>query len=149
MYVKKFCFIFAFKMENNLLYNDNYFKYLYILMRYGADVKRRRIRAKVFLFLEYERIRFGILNDKKKNRLLIFIYYKESEEQKLFEYLGEVRVYGYYPKQVRKIVYNLQKKIKEDNEYRERISKTTVIISRKRGKAFQRWLKHSGGSKSI
>lgn len=133
-------------MANNLLYNDNYFHYLFILMKYGAEVLRRRIRAKVFLFLEYERVRFGILNDKKKNRLLIFVYYKETENQKLFKYLGEVRIYGYYPKQVRKILYNLQKKIRENDEYRERISKSSIAISRKAGQAYQRWIKRNGGS---
>jgi hypothetical protein len=131
-------------MADTLLYNDNYFRYLFILMKYGADVKRRRIRATIFLFLEYKRVRFGIVNDKKKNRLLIFVYYKETAEQKLFEYLGEVRIYGYYPKQVRKILYNLQKKIRENAEYRERIIKSPVTISRKRGQNYKRWIKYSG-----
>ena len=130
-------------MADNLLYNDRYFHYLFILMKYGAGVRRRRIRVKTFLFLEYERIRFGIVNDKNKNRLLVFVYYKETEEQKLFEYLGEVRIYGYYPKQVRKIFYNLQKRIREDEQYRERVAKSSVTIIRKRGKAFQRWLKYN------
>lgn len=136
-------------MNNNLLYNDNYFRYLYFLMRYGADIKRRRIRAKIFLFIEYERVRFGILNDKKRNRLVIFVYYKETVEQPLFVSLGEIRIYGYYPKQVRKILYNVQKRIKEEDEYRERVSKSSVTISRKRAKAFQRWTKYSNsGAKS-
>jgi hypothetical protein len=115
-------------------------------MKYGAGVLRRRIRAKIFLFLEYERVRFAILNEKKKNRLLIFVYYKETQEQKLFKFLGEIRVYGYYPKQVRKILYTLQKKIRENDQYRERVSKSSVTISRKRGQAYKRWIKRGGGS---
>jgi len=112
-------------------------------MKYGAGVQRRRIRTKIFLFLEYNRVRLGIVNDKNKNRLLVFVYYKETEEQELFEYLGEVRIYGYYPKQVRKIFYNLQKRIREDVQYRERIAKSSVTISRKRGQAYQKWLKYN------
>ena len=75
------------------IYTDSYFKFLFILMKYGADVFRRRIRAKIFLFLQYEQVKLAIINDKKRNRLLIYVYYKGLEEKDLFEYVGQVNIY--------------------------------------------------------
>lgn len=131
-------------------YSDNYFNYLFVLMRYASFITRRRIKNKLFLFLEYSPtgnikegdIRFVILNDKIRNRLTLFIYDK-TEQSIEFEYLGEVRIYGYYPKQVRKILYNLQKKIREDADYRDKIIKKTVVISRARAANYKRWIGYS------
>lgn len=115
------------------IYTDDYFKFLFILMKYGADVIRRRIRAKIFLFLQYEQVKLAILNDKKRNRLIIYVYYKGLEEKDLFEYVGQVNIYGYYPKQVRKILYGLQIKVRENTEgYRDRLREKNITLSRSR-----------------
>ncbi len=105
------------------------------------------------LFLEYSPtgdikdgdIRLVLLNDKKRNRLLIFCYIKNSKT-KYYEYLGEIRIYGYYPKQIRKILYNVQKKIRENTDgYRDKIIEKPVTISRGRAFAFKRWIEYGGG----
>ncbi len=123
------------------IYTDEYFRYLFILMKYGADVERRRIRAKVFLFLQYERIKFAILNDKKRNRLIMFVYYKEDVENALHEYVGQINIYGYYPKQIRKIFYSLQKRIRDnENGYRDRLAEKSIVISRSRSWNYKRFM---------
>lgn len=115
------------------IYTDDYFKFLFILMKYGADVIRRRIRAKIFLFLQYEQVKLAILNDKKRNRLIIYVYYKGLEDKDLFEYVGQVNIYGYYPRQVRKILYGLQLKIRENTDgYRDRLREKNITLSRSR-----------------
>ncbi len=112
------------------IYTDNYFNYLHILMKYGAGVLRRRKRATIFIFLEYEKLRFGIVNDKKLKRLLVFVYYKKDEDSK-FEPLGQINIHGYYPKQVRKILYEVQKKLRDNIDgYRDRLEQKTIVISR-------------------
>lgn len=135
-------------------YSDNYFNYLFILMRYASFVTRRRIKNKIFIFLEYSPtedrkdgdIRIAILNDKRKNRLVLFIYTKDKEDIE-FKYLGEIRIYGYYPKQVRKILYNIQKKIREnDKGYRDKITTKPVTISKARSAAYKRWRSYGGGN---
>ena len=121
------------------IYTDSYFRFLFILMKYGADIERRRIRASIFLFLQYKQVKLAVLNDKKRNRLVVFVYYKKDEEKALFEYVGQVMIYGYYPRQVRKIFYNLQKKIREnENGYRERIAEKAIVISRSRAYNYKR-----------
>lgn len=126
------------------IYTDSYFKFLFILMKYGADVVRRRIRAKIFLFLQYEQVKLAILNDKSKNRLTIYVYYKGLEEKDLFEYVGQVNIYGYYPRQVRKILYGLQIKIRENTEgYRDRLREKSITLSRSRAwnyKKMNEWI---------
>ena len=115
------------------IYTDDYFKFLFILMKYGADVVRRRIRAKIFLFLQYEQVKLAILNDKRRNRLIIYVYYKGLEDKDLFEYVGQVNIYGYYPKQVRKILYGLQIKVRENTDgYRDRLREKNITLSRSR-----------------
>ena len=115
------------------IYTDDYFKFLFILMKYGADVVRRRIRAKIFLFLQYEQVKLAILNDKRRNRLIIYVYYKGLEDKDLFEYVGQVNIYGYYPRQVRKILYGLQIKVRENTEgYRDRLREKNITLSRSR-----------------
>jgi hypothetical protein len=134
-------------MHKGATYSDNYFNYLFILMRYASFVTRRRIKNKILLFLEYSPtgdikdgdIRFVIINDKNKNRLLMFVYTK-TEVDDVFKYLGEVRIFGYYPKQVRKILYNVQKKIREEDEYRNKIAKKPVTISKARSSAYKKWM---------
>jgi hypothetical protein len=112
-------------------FSDSYFRYLFILMKYGADVFRRRIRAKIFLFLQYDRVKLAVINDKKFNRLVIFAYYKKEEEKALFEYVGLIKIYGYFPKQVRKIIYHLQKDIRENKDgFRDKLKHKDKIISR-------------------
>lgn len=129
--------------KDTLLYNDNYFNYLFILMRYGAGVIRRRKRKNgIFIYLGYENIRFAIINDKKHNRLMLFVY-ERDKKTRYFEYLGQINIYGYYPKQVRKILYNTQKKIQENDEYRQRLLNSTITISRK-GANLYKWLKRNG-----
>lgn len=120
-------------MAKVAIYTDDYFRYLFILMKYGSDIIRRRIRAKIFLFLQYDRVKFGILNDKNKNRLLMFVYYKEDEEDSLYEYVGQINIYGYYPKQIRKILYGLQQKIRENTDgYRDKLKQKNITLSRSR-----------------
>ena len=115
------------------IYTDSYFKFLFILMKYGADVFRRRIRAKIFLFLQYEQVKLAILNDKRRNRLIIYVYYKGLEDKDLFEYVGQVNIYGYYPRQVRKILYGLQIKVRENTDgYRDRLREKSITLSRSR-----------------
>jgi len=134
-------------MHKGATYSDNYFNYLFILMRYASFVTRRRIKNRILLFLEYSPtgdikdgdIRFVIINDKNKNRLLMFVYTK-TEVDDVFKYLGEVRIFGYYPKQVRKILYNVQKKIREEDEYRNKIAKKPVTISKARSAAYKKWM---------
>jgi hypothetical protein len=134
-------------MHKGATYSDNYFNYLFILMRYASFVTRRRIKNRILLFLEYSPtgdikdgdIRFVIINDKNKNRLLMFVYTK-TEVDDVFKYLGEVRIFGYYPKQVRKILYNVQKKIREEDEYRNKIAKKPVTISKARSSAYKKWM---------
>jgi len=102
-------------------------------MKYGSDVIRRRIRAKVFIFLQYDRVKLGILNDKKRNRLIMFVYYKEDDEKALYEYVGQINIFGYYPKQVRKILYGIQIKVRENTDgYRDRLKEKNITISRAR-----------------
>lgn len=112
-------------------------------MKYGSDIIRRRIRAKIFLFLQYDRVKFGILNDKNKNRLLMFVYYKEDEEDSLYEYVGQINIYGYYPKQIRKILYGMQQKIRENIDgYRDKLKQKNITLSRSRAwnyKKMQGW----------
>lgn len=121
------------------IYTDSYFKFLFILMKYGADVVRRRIRAKMFLFLQYEQVKFAILNDKNRNRLIIYVYYKGLEDKDLFEYVGQINIYGYYPRQVRKILYNLQKQIRENTDgYRDRLKTKNITLSRSRSWNYKR-----------
>ena len=118
-------------MAHGAIYTDSYFRYLFILMKYGSDVIRRRIRAKVFLFLQYEQVKLGILNDKKRNRLVMFVYYKEEEDKAQYEFIGQINIFGYYPKQVRKILFGLQKKIRENTDgYRDRLKEKNITISR-------------------
>ena len=120
-------------MAKGAIYTDDYFRYLFILMKYGSEIIRRRIRAKIFLFLQYDRVKFGILNDKNKNRLLMFVYYKEDEEDSLYEYVGQINIYGYYPKQIRKILYGLQQKIRENTDgYRDKLKQKNITLSRSR-----------------
>lgn len=120
-------------------YTDDYFRYLFILMKYGADVQRRRIRAKIFLFLQYEQVKFAILNDKKRNRLIMFVYYKEEADKALYEYVGQINIYGYYPKQVRKIFYGLQKKVRENIDgYRDELRLKNKTISKSRAHNYKR-----------
>lgn len=127
------------KKMKNLEYNDSYFNYLFILMRYASFVTRRRIKVKEFIFLEYAPtglrkdgdIRIIIINDRKRKALILFIYTLDKETDK-FKPLGEARIYGYYPKQVRKILYNLQNKIRDDREYRQKFYEGIVTISRNR-----------------
>jgi hypothetical protein len=136
-------------MHKGATYSDNYFNYLFILMRYASFVTRRRIKNKILLFLEYSPtgdikdgdIRFVIINDKSKNRLVMFVYTK-TEIDDVFKYLGEVRIFGYYPKQVRKILYNVQKRIREEDEYRNKIAKKPVTISKARGSNYKKWISH-------
>ena len=125
-------------MKQKLLYNDDYFNYLFILMRYGAGVINRRIRVKIFIYLEYDNIKFAVINDKKRNRLIVYVY---EREDKFFKYLGQINIYGYYPKQVRKIFYSLQKKIQENAEYRERLLSSTITISRKQSQNYKWFIK--------
>jgi hypothetical protein len=121
------------------IYTDNYFKYLFILMKYGADVIRRRIRVKMFIFLQYEQVKMAILNDSSNNRLVVYIYYKELKAEDSFEYIGQVNIYGYYPRQVRKILYNLQKQIRENTDgYRDRLKNKNITISRSRSWNYKR-----------
>ena len=120
-------------------YSDEYFRYLFILMKWGADVQRRRIRAKIFLFLQYERVKLAILNDKKRNKLVMFVYYKENTEKAVYEYIGQINIFGYYPKQVRKILYGLQTKIRENTDgYRDRLKEKNITISRARAWNYKR-----------
>ena len=126
-------------MAQGAIYTDSYFRYLFILMKYGADVVRRRIRAKVFLFLQYDSVKLGILNDKKRNRLVMFVYYKEPTENALYEYVGQINIFGYYPKQVRKILYGIQIKVRENTDrYRDRLREKNITISRSRAWNFKR-----------
>jgi len=121
------------------IYTDSYFKFLFILMKYGAEVQRRRIRAKVFIFLQYDQVKLAILNDKFRNRLIVFVYYKGLEEGDLHEYVGQINIYGYYPRQVRKIFYSLQKKIRENTDgYRDRLREKNITISRSRSHNYKR-----------
>lgn len=121
------------------IYTDNYFKYLFILMKYGADVIRRRIRVKMFIFLQYEQVKMAILNDSSNNRLVVYIYYKELKAEDFFEYVGQVNIYGYYPRQVRKILYNLQKQIRENTDgYRDSLKTKNITISRSRSWNYKR-----------
>ena len=120
-------------------YSDEYFRYLFILMKWGADVQRRRIRAKIFLFLQYDRVKLAILNDKKRNKLVMFVYYKENTEKAVYEYVGQINIFGYYPKQVRKILYGLQTKIRENTDgYRDRLKEKNITISRARAWNYKR-----------
>ena len=120
-------------------YTDEYFRYLFILMKWGAEVQRRRIRAKIFLFLQYEQVKFAILNDKKRNRLVMFVYYKEDSEKALYEYVGQINIFGYYPKQVRKILFGLQKKIRENTDgYRDKLKIKNNTISKSRAWNYKR-----------
>jgi hypothetical protein len=113
------------------IYTDSYFRYLFILMKWGAEVQRRRIRVKIFLFLQYERVKLAILNDKKRNRLVMFVYYKEAEDKAQYEFIGQINIFGYYPKQVRKILFGLQKRIRENTDgYRDRLKEKNITISR-------------------
>lgn len=108
-------------------------------MKYGSNVLRRRIRARIFLFLQYERLKFAILNDKRKNRLVIFVYYKEEDEEAFYEYVGQINIYGYYPKQVRKILYTIQNKIRENTDgYRDRLKTKNITISKSRNWNYKR-----------
>lgn len=108
-------------------------------MKYGAEVERRRIRAKVFLFLQYDQVKLAVLNDKFRNRLIVFVYYKGLEEGDLHEYVGQINIYGYYPRQVRKIFYSLQKKIRENTDgYRDRLKEKNITISRSRSQNYKR-----------
>ena len=108
-------------------------------MKWGADVQRRRIRAKIFLFLQYDRVKLAILNDKKRNKLVMFVYYKEDSEKALYEYVGQVNIFGYYPKQVRKILFGLQKQIRENTDgYRDRLREKNITISRARAWNYKR-----------
>lgn len=125
--------------KTGAIYTDGYFRYLYILMKYGADVVRRRIRAKVFLFLQYDSVKLGILNDKKRNRLIMFVYYKEPTENSLYEYVGQINIFGYYPKQVRKILYGIQIKVRENIDgYRDKLKEKNITISRSRAWNYKR-----------
>ncbi len=100
-------------------------------MKWGAEVQRRRIRVKIFLFLQYERVKLAILNDKKRNRLVMFVYYKEAEDKAQYEFIGQINIFGYYPKQVRKILFGLQKRIRENTDgYRDRLKEKNITISR-------------------
>lgn len=120
-------------MAQGAIYTDSYFKYLFILMKYGSDVIRRRIRAKVFIFLQYDSVKLGILNDKKKNRLIMFVYYKKPEENALYEYVGQINIFGYYPKQIRKILYGIQIKVRENTDgYRDKLAQKNITVSRAR-----------------
>ena len=126
-------------MAHGAIYTNSYFRYLFILMKYGSDVIRRRIRAKVFLFLQYDRVKLGILNDKKRNRLIMFVYYKEDDEKALYEYVGQINIFGYYPKQVRKILYGIQIKVRENTDgYRDRLKEKNITISRARAWNYKR-----------
>jgi len=126
-------------MNYGAKYTDDYFRYLFILMKYGADIQRRRIRAKIFLFLQYEQVKFAILNDKKRNRLIMFVYYKEEADKALYEYVGQINIYGYYPKQVRKIFYGLQKKVRENIDgYRDQLRIKNKTISKSRAYNYKR-----------
>ena len=126
-------------MKTGASYTDEYFRYLYILMKWGAEVQRRRIRAKIFLFLSYDRVKFAILNDKKRNKLVMFVYYKEDSEKALYEYVGQINIFGYYPKQVRKILFGLQKQIRENTDgYRDRLKEKNITISRARAWNYKR-----------
>ena len=108
-------------------------------MKWGAEVQRRRIRAKIFLFLQYDRVKFAILNDKKRNKLVMFVYYKEDSEKALYEYIGQINIFGYYPKQVRKILFGLQKQIRENTDgYRDRLKEKNITISRARAWNYKR-----------
>ena len=118
-------------MAQGAIYTDSYFRYLFILMKWGADVQRRRIRVKIFLFLQYERVKLAILNDKKRDRLVMFVYYKEDEDKAQYEFIGQINIFGYYPKQVRKILFGLQKRIRENTDgYRDRLKEKNITISR-------------------
>lgn len=135
-------------MSKGAIYTDDYFRYLFILMKYGAEVERRRIRAKIFLFLQYDRVKLACLNDKKRNRLVVFVYYKEEGENKFFEYLGQINIYGYYPKQVRKIFYNMQKKIRENTDgYRDKVREKLVTISKNKSYNYIKYLYATGQRK--
>lgn len=118
-------------MAQGAIYTDSYFRYLFILMKWGAEVQRRRIRVKIFLFLQYERVKLAILNDKKRNRLVMFVYYKEAEDKAQYEFIGQINIFGYYPKQVRKILFGLQKRVRENTDgYRDRLKEKNITISR-------------------
>lgn len=133
-------------IDKKLLYNDNYFRYLFILLRHGSMVTRRRIVHEKMIFVEYQdRVRFAILNDKNKNRLIVFCYLQQ-EGRIEYDFIGEMRIFGYYPKQVRKILYYKHKEILEDGEFRERLSTSTVVISKKRARSYKRWLEYRNSS---
>lgn len=129
-------------MATGAIYTDSYFRYLFILMRYGADIERRRRKGDIFIFLQYNRVKFAILNDKKRNRIMLLVYYKEDAEKAFYEYVGQINIFGYYPKQIRKILYGLQKRIRDNEDgYRDRLQKKNITISRARAWNFKRYTK--------
>ena len=74
----------------------------------------------------------------------MFVYYKEDSEKALYEYVGQINIFGYYPKQVRKILYGLQKKIRDNtDEYRDKLKIKNNTISKSRAwnyKRLNKWI---------
>ena len=69
----------------------------------------------------------------------MFVYYKKDCQKAIYEDVGQISIFGYYPKQVRKILYGLQKKVRENTDgYRDKLKIKNNTISKSRAWNYKR-----------
>ena len=89
-----------------------------------------------FLELEYDSIKWGIINDKTNNRLVCFLYEREGSS---FKYTNIIRIHGYYPRQIRKIIFTITERLKNDGEYKKAFLDRGIDVSKNRSESFKRF----------